>query len=164
MRLQWLKKSEKSEQQAPRMPQRIPETSASGWFAGSWAPGRRLFARVYQVQRYKEQDTEQETGQKRDLTRPTAKGLANFWEIFMKKWSSPNRSRIIQKGSSDLGNMKKHDFTWLGASWNLAGTSKHEKHDWKLKNWKSKCFYFKESVLKAMRFHFWIVVFLSHDL
>ena len=36
----------------------------------------------------------------------------------------------------------------------LAGASKTHKKNGKLKKWKSKCFYFKESVLKAIRFHF----------
>ena len=43
IRFKWPQKSDKSDQQAARVSQRIPAGSAKAWFSGLWAPGRRLF-------------------------------------------------------------------------------------------------------------------------
>ena len=83
IRFKWPKKSDKSDQQAARMSQRIPGPSAKAWFSGLWAPGRRLFTHAlasgkvkdgsWPVRKGKRQEgkfaSRTEKGKKRDLTR-----------------------------------------------------------------------------------------------
>ena len=60
--------------------------------------------------------------------------MITFWEIFMKKWSFQERFRIILGRFPELQDIKKHDFGWLGACQNLAGTSKNMKNMKKSEN------------------------------
>ena len=70
--------------------------------------------------------------------------------VFHEKMKCP---KLIKDHSEMIPGGSGHQKTWFWMAWSLPELRKIIKNG-KLKNWKSKCFYFKESVLKAIRFHF----------
>ena len=69
--------------------------------------------------------------------------------------------KLIKDHSEMIPGGSGHQKTWFWMAWSLPELRKIIKNG-KLKNWKSKCFYFEESDPKAVRFRFQVVFLSSH--
>ena len=91
----WPKKSDKSDQQAARVSQRIPEIWAEAWLSGLWAPGRRLFTHALASGKVKDGSWPVRTGKRQVGQFEQAKGK--------KEVCKSNRKRKEEGSNTPVG-------------------------------------------------------------